>query len=142
CRGDRKAWGSSSTWTTQLKRKKALRYPWRRMYARPSSRSVKYPAGWAAAARGCAGTCKYTSSMVMAMAAVTTSTRKMTSSDVTLSSSALTMGDTNVVADWMVLLIALTLVSMAGGTNWGSKAPTAGIWMPPPNARTAEATNN
>ena len=87
---------------------------------------MKYPAGWAAAGAGGAGTCKYTSSMVMAMAAVTTSTRKMTSSDVTLSSSASTMGDTNVVADWMVLLIALTLVSMAGGTNWGSKAPTAG----------------
>ncbi|MFS8499811.1 MAG: hypothetical protein FWJ70_16605, partial [Micromonosporaceae bacterium] len=63
--------------------------------------------------------------MTMANAAVTTSTIKMTSSDATVSSRAPAIGDRSVMADRMVLLMALTLVSMAWGTNCGSRALTA-----------------
>src|SRR5690349_5194816 len=49
-------------------------------------------------------------------------------------------GATSIMADWMVPLMPLTRMSLSAGTICGSRAATAGIWMPAPAERIAMAT--
>ena len=59
-----------------------------------------------------------------------------------MSSVALSIGESNVIVDWIMPLIVFTRVKFSWGTNCGKKALTVASRMPAPSARMADATNN
>ena len=58
------------------------------------------------------------------------------------SSTPLIIGETSMTTAWMLPFRPLILVNSFSGTSCGRMALTAGIWMPDPSARMADAASN
>ena len=71
------------------------------------------------------------------MTAVTTSTSSTAWRPMRANSAAASAGASSVIADWMLMLMPLTRISLSAGTIWGRSAPTAGVCTPAPRDRMA-----
>ena len=71
------------------------------------------------------------------MIAVTTSTKKIATSDALAYSAPATAGARSAMPAWMEPLMPLTRMSRSLGVICGTSAETAGIWMPAPTERIA-----
>ena len=74
----------------------------------------------------------------MPMMAVTTSMKKVDSTDTVASRAPLTAGATIMVMFWRLPLKPVTRMSMLLGVICGMSALTVGVWIPVPTERTAD----